>query len=164
MEALLGQHQGLHGERVKRTLFEQNQNLSKGMESQGESRKSHLVSPVESQTSKGFSSRRPSSTTSTATKETSASAASQARMLASEAKSIEVAVLRLYDSSTTVDEIDETIFGNHDEVCTFENPLVKLCGVCEIRSLFQLMKKIFWSFNIIRPVKVRSRPLFSLSL
>ena len=52
------------------------------------------------------------------------------------------------------DEIDETIFGNHDEACVFENPLVKLRGVCEVRSLFQLMKKSFWSFNIIRPVKV----------
>ena len=43
------------------------------------------------------------SATSTATKETTASAASQARLLASEAKSIEVAVLRLYDSNTTSD-------------------------------------------------------------
>ena len=78
----------------------------------------------------------------------------QARMLASEAKSIEVAVLRLYDSTTTADEIDETIFVNHDENVVFENPLMKLNGVCEVRSLFQLVKKSFWSFNIVRPVKV----------
>ena len=77
-----------------------------------------------------------------------------ARLLASEAKSIEVAVLRLYESATTEDEIDETVFVNHDENCVFENPLMKLKGVCEIRSLFQLVKKSFWSFNIVRPVKV----------
>jgi hypothetical protein len=77
-----------------------------------------------------------------------------ARLLASEAKSIEVAVLRLYESTTTEDEIDETVFVNHDENCVFENPLMKLKGVCEIRSLFQLVKKSFWSFNIVRPVKV----------
>ena len=75
-------------------------------------------------------------------------------MLASEAKSIEVAVLRLYDSNTTCDEIDETVFGNHDESCAFENPLVRLNGVLEVRALFQLMKKSFWSFNIVRPVQV----------
>jgi len=141
-------------ERVKRTLFGSlgQKAERKTLFPSGGSDKPLLASEG-SQSSKTVG-RMPSSATSTATKETTASAATQARMLASEAKSIEVAVLRLYDSNTTCDEIDETIFGNHDEACVFENPLVKLRGVCEVRSLFQLMKKSFWSFNIVRPVKV----------
>ena len=57
----------------------------------------------------------------------------QARMLASEAKSIEVAVLRLFDSATSADEIDETIFGNYEETARYENPFVQIKGVCQVR-------------------------------
>lgn len=40
------------------------------------------------------------------------------------------------------------------EHAVFENSLLKLQGVCEVRSLFQLNRSVFWSFNIVRPVKV----------
>mmetsp|Transcript_10334 Transcript_10334/g.26215 ORF Transcript_10334/g.26215 Transcript_10334/m.26215 type:complete len:304 (+) Transcript_10334:62-973(+) len=80
--------------------------------------------------------------------------AQRRKVKASEAKAVEMAVLSLYQKCTTQNEVDESIFGSYDEAVTFENPVIKTLGVGQLRSLFQLARKLAHSYKVIKPVKV----------
>ena len=67
---------------------------------------------------------------------------------------VEGAVLRLYESGGDAGALDEVLYGWYEEDATFEDPLVRVRGVGEIRATFTGLHKLFWRVQVEKPIRV----------